>query len=98
MYGYNIWIGVFKRHLLQISQSPLVAAAITLPITNEAPVVKDSVLHFHLLAIEACHYLIAYKAWRSHLHQNINIYSGPCSIPKIKRWNHYTDPIQMNLE
>ena len=76
----------------------LVAEWITLQVTIGAPVVKDYVLHFHLLAIEVFHYLNAYKAWRSHRHQNTDICSDLYSILKIRKWNRHMDQVRKNLE
>ena len=66
-------------------ESPLAAVLIILQGANEAPVEKDCVLHFRLLAIGVCRYPNVYKAWRSHHHRNINIYSDLCSIRKIRK-------------
>src|SRR4051794_35812533 len=98
MDNYTIWVNKFKRQLLQISKSPLAAEVIILPTASEAPVAKDYALHFHLLAIVTCRYLIVYKAWRSHPHQSTNTYSDPCSILKIKKQNRYKGQVQKNLE
>ena len=76
----------------------LAAEWITLQGASEAPVVKDGVLHFHLLAIEVFHYPNAYTAWRSHHHQNTDIYSGLYSTLKIRKWNRHMDQVRKNLE
>src|SRR5699024_1984484 len=75
----------FRTHLLEIVGLPLVAEWINLRVTNEAPVAIDFEFHFHSLAIEVSHYLNAYKAWQSHLHQSISIYIDPYSILKIEK-------------
>src|SRR5437764_820668 len=81
-----------------MDESPLAAGSITLQGASEAPAVKDSELHFHLLAIGVCRYPNVYKAWRSHHRRNINIYSDLYSILKIRKWNHYVDQVRKNLE
>ena len=75
----------------------LAAEWITLQGASEAPVVKDGVLHFHLLAIEVFHYPNAYTAWRSHHHQNTDIYSGLYSTLKIRKWNRHMDQFERIL-
>ena len=64
-------------------ESPLAAVLIILQGANEAPVEKDCVLHFRLLAIGVCRYPNVYKAWQNHLHQNTNIYNDLSSIQQI---------------
>ena len=75
MDDYTIRERGIKSYLLKILQSLLAAVMTILLIANVVPAAKDFAPHFHLLAIEVCHYLIFYKAWRSHLHQNTNIYN-----------------------
>jgi hypothetical protein len=94
MKGFN----EFRRHLLLMVESPSAAGSITLRGASEAPVVKDSVLNFHLSAIEVCRYPNVYTAWRNHHHRNIDFYSILYSILKIRKWNHRMDQVRKNLE
>lgn len=76
----------------------LAAEWITLQGASEAPVVKDGVLHFHLLAIEVSTIQTLIQHGEAITIKNTDIYSGLYSTLKIRKWNRHMDQVRKNLE